>query len=53
MFLSQLEYHRQVGRTSMSDFRHIWDKDFEIEHAEDDGADGTFILRAMKPARSF
>jgi len=53
MFLNQFEYHRQVGHTSMSDFRHIWQGDFEIEHADDDGDDFTFILQAMKPARSF
>lgn len=52
-FLSQFEYARQVGHTSMSDFRHIWHGDFEIEHAEDDGDDCTFVLQAMKPARSY
>jgi predicted SAM-dependent methyltransferase len=52
-FLSQEEYHNQIGRTSMSDFRHIWDKDFEVLHSQDDGDDHIFVLRAHKPARRF
>lgn len=53
VFLSQREYHEQIGRTPMSDFRHIWSGDLETVHCEDDGADHIFALEAHKPARRF
>lgn len=53
VFLSQREYHEQVGNNAMSDFRWLWKGDFECVHCEDDGNDHTFVLKAHKPARSF
>lgn len=47
-FLSQKEYERQVGITSMSDFRYLYKADFEIVHAADDGVTAAFILKAIK-----
>lgn len=51
VFLNQAEYQKQVGVTSMSDYRPWWKGDFE-PYGGRDGADGfTFILRAIKPSR--
>ncbi|HEV2100238.1 MAG TPA: methyltransferase domain-containing protein [Stellaceae bacterium] len=49
-FLIQPQYD-QVGKTSMSDFRHIYREDFDL--TADQEIDGTwvFALRAVKPSR--
>lgn len=51
VFLDQTEYVKQVGKTAMTDFRWLWDKDFEL--IASDTVDGSykFALRAHKPAR--
>lgn len=51
VFLDQTEYTRQVGKTSMTDFRWLWSGDFEVVASEDDGKDHKFALKAHKPAR--
>jgi hypothetical protein len=38
VFLDQTEYARQIGRTSMTDFRWLWKGDFEPVGMSDDGA---------------
>jgi SAM-dependent methyltransferase len=51
VFLDQTEYARQIGRTSMTDFRWLWKGDFERIGVKDDGEDFKFGLRAHKPPR--
>lgn len=48
VFLSQAEYAKQVGKTAMSDFRHIWKGDFETVHASLREGTLFFALRAIK-----
>jgi hypothetical protein len=51
VFLDQTEYARQIGQTSMTDFRWLWKGDFELVGASDDDAHFRFALKAHKPAR--
>jgi SAM-dependent methyltransferase len=51
VFLDQSEYVRQVGVTSMSDFRYIFQADFTATHLADDGESFSFVIRAVKPSR--
>jgi hypothetical protein len=50
-FLIQPEYARQVGHTPMSDYRGLYQADFEPVDARDDGETFSFVLRAVKPSR--
>lgn len=47
-FLSQAEYAKQVGVTSMSDFRNIYKADFEAKFVHEDDQNFFFILQAIK-----
>lgn len=47
-FLSQKEYVKQVGKTSMSDFRRLYHADFDVLHTERSGESLVFILKAVK-----
>lgn len=51
VFLSQVEYARQVGVTPMSDYRSVYRADFDITFSKDDGQTFSFALRAVKPSR--
>jgi SAM-dependent methyltransferase len=51
IFLDQAQYIAQVGKTAMSDFRWIYQGDFSVVHARDDGQLVQFALRAVKPSR--
>lgn len=51
VFLSQQEYKNQVGKTPMSDFRYIYEADFETEMAQETETQLLFALRAVKPSR--
>ena len=51
VFLSREEYHNQVGKTPMTDFRWLWKGDFEAIHLDDDGKRFAFGLMAHKPVR--
>lgn len=51
MFLSQQEYKNQIGKTPMSDFRYIYEADFETEMAQETEVHLLFALRAVKPSR--
>lgn len=51
MFLDQSEYKRQIGVTSMSDFRNIFKADFAIEAVTENEEVFIFVLRAVKPSR--
>src|ERR1700676_2559205 len=37
-FLSQRQYKAQVGKTPMTDYRHVYQADFELEISQTDGA---------------
>jgi SAM-dependent methyltransferase len=41
IFLSQAEYEKQVGKTAMTDYRHVYSADFEAQAIEIQG--GTFL----------
>lgn len=51
VFLDQSEYTRQIGKTPMSDFRHIYKADFRAVLAEERGEQFFFALEAVKPSR--
>lgn len=51
VFLSQDEYTKQIGKTPMSDFRYLYESDFETEFVNTDKNDLFFVLRAVKPSR--
>lgn len=51
VFLDREQYHNQVGKTPMTDFRWLWKGDFEPLHMEDKDGSFTFVLKAHKPAR--
>lgn len=51
IFLDQMQYIAQVGKTAMSDFRWIFKADFSVVHSHDDGQVLQFALRAVKPSR--
>ena len=48
-FLSQRQYKEQIGKTAMTDFRHIWSGDFEPVHVECGDEVFVFVLEAIKP----
>lgn len=48
VFLSREQYDKQVGNTSMTDFRAIWKGDFDVLAAEEGEHEMGFILRALK-----
>jgi len=48
IFLSQKQYKEQVGITSMSDFRHIYNADFEPVNLTVEGYSFSFVLQALK-----
>lgn len=48
VFLSQKQYQEQIGKTKMSDFRNIYQADFDLVYHIDDGETFSFILGAKK-----
>lgn len=55
-FLDQSEYVRQIDcperqRTSMSDFRHVYQADFKLIDQADNRKEFAFVLQAVKPSR--
>jgi len=50
-FLHQPKYTAEIGKTAMSDFRYIYDADFDIALAYHDQTTFSFALRAIKPSR--
>ena len=52
VFLDQTEYVKQIGKTAMTDFRWLWDGDFEPIAADVVSGCFKFALKAHKPARS-
>jgi SAM-dependent methyltransferase len=51
VFLDQTEYTTQVGITSMSDFRHLYQGDFHRVALQEVPDKLLFCLRAIKPSR--
>ena len=51
IFLDQTQYAEQVGKTAMTDFRWLWQGDFEPIAAEIEQGSFRFMLKAHKPAR--
>lgn len=53
VFLNQTEYTKQVGKTPMTDYRFVYQADFELIYFSQT-PEGTiiFILQAKKPSRS-
>lgn len=47
-FLSQEAYKLQVGKTPMSDFRHMYSADFEVVFADESTGTLLFCIRAIK-----
>lgn len=50
-FLDQTRYTLQLGLTRMSDYRHIYNGDFDVRYSHDDRITHQFILQAVKPSR--
>ena len=48
VFLSQKQYAAQIGKTTMTDYRTIYDADFDTILLRDDGETFCFILKAVK-----
>lgn len=48
VFLSQLQYKLQVGKTPMSDFRNIYKADFDVVYVAEDNDSLRFVLMAIK-----
>lgn len=51
VFLDQTQYTRQVGKTAMSDFRYLYQADFESVSLSEENDTFNFVLRAVKPSR--
>jgi SAM-dependent methyltransferase len=51
LFLDQHNYATQEGRTTMSDYRRVYQADFETIFSHDNGETHQFILQAVKPSR--
>lgn len=51
VFLDQTQYEKQIGKTAMTDFRWLWQGDFEPVAAEIVGGCFKFALKAHKPKR--
>lgn len=48
IFLSQAEYSAQVGKTHMTDYRHVYGADFETVSVHEQEHSFGFVLRAIK-----
>lgn len=51
VFLDQEQYVKQVGKTSMSDFRFAYQADFRPVWVQEDEEAHKFVLQAVKPSR--
>lgn len=51
VFLVQPEYVKQIGRTSMTDYRHVYRADFEVLASGTERDCFAFVLQAVKPSR--
>ena len=53
VFLDREEYHKQVGKTAMADYRSWWSGDFRPIWIDEGGEHFRFVVQAVKPARCF
>lgn len=51
IFLNQPTYTREVGVTPISDFRYIYQADFDITYCSEENGTLGFALQAVKPSR--
>ena len=51
IFLNQIEYVNQIGKTPMSDYRWYYRADFETQHLQIHGDILLYVLKAVKPSR--
>lgn len=51
VFLCQPEYAKQIGKTSMTDYRATWRCDFDIKASGTERDTFAFVIEAVKPAR--
>lgn len=47
-FLAQSEYEKQIGKTSMTDYRDVWTKDFPAQFIDEGKDSMAFVLKAVK-----
>ncbi len=50
-FLTQPNYDKQIGVTSMTDYRFVYKADFDCSYAEVRGFDFIYAMTAVKPSR--
>jgi SAM-dependent methyltransferase len=50
-FLVQPQYDGQLGLTAMTDYRHVYKADFDLEHSTVEDGKWWFAFRAVKPSR--
>ena len=50
-FLDQSQYEKQVGKSSMTDYRSVFQGDFDVLLSESDGSEFRFAIQAIKPSR--
>lgn len=53
VYLSQAEYHEQVGRTAITDYRAHWHGDFDVAWLHRQEETMFWALRAIKPIRTY
>ena len=51
VFLDQRQYTNQVGKSQMTDYRHVWKGDLVAVDINEDNDDFQFIIEAIKPSR--
>ncbi|MBF0285742.1 MAG: tetratricopeptide repeat protein, partial [Magnetococcales bacterium] len=51
LFLRQPKYTEEVGKTALSDFRYIYQADFDHLLLQEDDNTLSFVLKAIKPSR--
>ena len=51
VFLSQTQYQKQIGKTAMSDFRYLYQADFDAVACERRDQSLWWVMQAVKPSR--
>jgi len=51
VFLDQMQYEKQIGKTAMSDYRYIYSADFELILSQERDLTSFYALKAVKPSR--
>ena len=50
-FLSQPNYTEQIGKTAMTDYRHVYKADYDLVKTEDMESSQLNVLKVVKPSR--